>query len=101
MVSVHFVTLLVFILGATVVRMNGVRRLCVTAVVQPHGSVSAASVESHCSAVVAVAQLLGGATAKLLKAPITWQSPATECSVCKQTKKKQVCRKEAFLCIMI
>ena len=28
MVSVHFVTLLVFILGAAVVRMNAVRRLC-------------------------------------------------------------------------
>ena len=28
MVSVHFVTLLVFILGAAVVRMKAVRRLC-------------------------------------------------------------------------
>lgn len=53
--SVHFVTLLVFILGAAVVRMKAVRRLCVTAVVQPHGSVSAAGMESHCSAIVAVA----------------------------------------------
>ena len=83
MVSVHFVTLLVFILGAAVVRMNAVRRLCVTAVVQPHGSVSAAGLESHCSAIVVVAQSLGGATAKLLKATKTWQSPATECPVCK------------------
>jgi hypothetical protein len=86
MVSVHFVTLLVFILGAAVVRMKAVRKLCVTVVVQPHGSVSAAGVESHCSAIVAVAQSLGGATAKFLKAPITWQSPATECPVCKPRK---------------
>jgi len=85
-VIVHFVTLLVFIFGAAVVRMKAVRRWCVTAVVQPHGSVSVAGVESHCSAVVAVAQSLGGATAKFLKAPVTWQSPATECPVCKPHK---------------
>ena len=82
--SVHFVTLLAFILGAAVVRMKAVRRLCVTAVVQPHGSVSAAGVESHCSALVAVSQSLGGATAKFLKVPAKWQLPATECPVCKQ-----------------
>jgi len=86
MVLVHFVTLLVFILGAAVVCINAVRRLCFTAVVQPHGSVSAAGVESHCSAIVAVAQSLGGATAEFLKALLTWHSPATECPVCKPPK---------------
>jgi hypothetical protein len=72
MVLVQFVTLLVFILGAAVVHMNAVRRLCVTAVVQPQGSVSLAGVESHCSTTVAIAQSLGGATEKYFKGRIAW-----------------------------
>lgn len=89
---VQFVTLLVFILGVAAVQMTAIRRLCVTALVQPQGSASAAGAENHCSATVAIVQSLGGATDKFLKGPIAWQSPATECPV--------KCRKAASLCIV-
>ena len=84
MVSVHFVTPLVFILGAAVVRMKAVRRLCYCSGPATRKCLSRWRGEplldhSGCRAV-------GGAAAKFLKAPTTWQSPTTECPVCKPPK---------------